>query len=101
MLVADADRPVLKKLWDWLPEQIGQEVSIPLEVRLAERLPRNTHHFSYSGSLTTPPCSEGVKWIVLMEPMHVAQEDVDRFVDIIGYNARTLQPLHDRFIEAN
>ena len=99
MLEADTPRPVLAKLWDWVPDQVGQEVPIPLELSIADILPTNTHHYTYSGSLTTPPCTEGVKWIVLKEPIHIAQQDVDRFVDIIGQNARPIQPLEGRHID--
>ena len=99
MMETDAIQPVLGKLWKWLPEQIGQEVSIPLELGLTDILPTNTHHYSYAGSLTTPPCTEGVQWIVLKEPMHVTQKDVDQFVQIIGHNAREIQSLHDRHID--
>ena len=99
MMATDAPQPVLSKLWNWLPEQMRKEVSIPLEVKLTNILPTNTHHYTYSGSLTTPPCTEGVQWIVLKEPMHVTQQDVDQFVQIIGKNARPIQPLHNRHID--
>ncbi len=99
MIAADADHQVLGELWDWLPDQIGQEVSVPLRVHLTDILPHNTHHYSYSGSLTIPPCTEGVQWIVLQEPIHISQQDVDRFVKIIGYNARPVQPLGQREVE--
>ncbi len=99
MLKADAAQPVLRTLWKWLPDQVGQEVSIPLELSLTEMLPTSTHHYAYSGSLTTPPCTEGVQWIVLKDPMHVAQQDVDEFVNIIGHNARPIQPLRGRHID--
>ena len=99
MMETDAHEPVLRKLWKWLPEQIGQDVSIPLELSLTDILPINTHHYTYSGSLTTPPCTEGVQWIVLKQPMHVTQQDVDQFVQIIGQNARPIQPLRGRHID--
>ncbi len=99
MMKADASKPVLKKLWKWLPNQVGQEVSIPLKLSLTEILPTSSHHYAYSGSLTTPPCTEGVQWIVLKEPMHVTQQDVDEFVHIIGHNARPIQPRRGRHIE--
>ncbi len=96
MMETDATQPVLSKLWKWLPEQREKEVSIPLELSLTDVLPTNTHHYTYSGSLTTPPCTEGVQWIVLKEPMHVTKQDVDQFVHIIGHNARPIQPLRNR-----
>ncbi len=99
MMEPDAIQPVLSKLWKWLPEQIEKEISIPLELSLTDILPTNTSHYAYSGSLTTPPCTEGVQWIVLKEPMHVTQQDVDQFVHIIGHNARPIQPLGNRHID--
>ena len=99
MMETDAAQPVLSNLWKWLPEQIGEEVSIPLELGLTDILPTSTHHYAYSGSLTTPPCSEGVQWIVLKDSMHVTQQDVDQFVQIIGQNARPIQPLRNRHID--
>ena len=96
LMQTDATQPVLSKLWKWLPEQTEKEVSIPLELSLSDVLPTNTHHYTYSGSLTTPPCTEGVQWIVLKEPMHVTKQDVDQFVHIIGHNARPIQPLRNR-----
>ena len=99
MMATDARQPVLSKLWKWLPEQTQQEVSIPLELSLTDMLPIRTSHYTYSGSLTTPPCTEGVQWIVLKDPMHVTQQDVDQFVQIIGHNARPVQPLRGRHID--
>lgn len=101
MLEIGTDEPVFGKLWGWLPEQIGREVSIPLNLSIADILPKNTRHFSYSGSLTTPPCTEGVQWIVLEEPILISQQDVNQFVRIIGHNARPIQPLGHRQIQEN
>ena len=99
MMATDATEPFLSKLWKWLPEQTNREVSIPLELNLTDFLPTSTKHYAYPGSLTTPPCTEGVKWIVLKDPMHVTQQDVDQFVQIIGRNARPIQPLRGRHID--
>ncbi|MDT7044033.1 carbonic anhydrase [Candidatus Nitronereus thalassa] len=99
MLKIGAEEPVLQNLWTWLPKQIGQEVSIPLSLSIADILPKHTRHFSYSGSLTTPPCTEGIQWIVLEGPILISQKDVDQFVDIIGHNARPIQPLGNRHID--
>ncbi len=99
MMETDAPQLVLSKLWKWLPEQTKKEVSIPLELSLTDILPTNTDHYAYLGSLTTPPCTEGVQWIVLKEPMHITQQDVDQFVHIIGHNARPIQPLRNRHVD--
>ena len=80
MLEVGVEEPVLGQLWKWLPKQIGQDVSIPLNLRLIDILPTNTRHFSYSGSLTTPPCTEGVRWVILEKPRLISQQDVAQFV---------------------
>jgi carbonic anhydrase len=99
MMETDATQPVLSTLWKWLSEQTEHEVSIPLELSLSDILPTNASHYAYSGSLTTPPCTEGVQWIVPKDPMHVSQQDVDQFVHIIGQNARPIQPLRNRHVD--
>ncbi len=96
-----SDEPVLTKLWDWLPDQIEQEVSLPLEMNIGAILPANPQFYSYSGSLTTPPCTQGVKWIVLKEPITISGQDVQNFAEIIGYSARPVQPVGDRQIDEN
>ncbi len=101
LMEVGSDEPVLTKLWDWLPDQIEREVSLPLETNIGAILPENPQFYSYSGSLTTPPCTEGVKWIVLKEPITIAQQDVEKFVEIIGYSARPEQPVGDRQIDEN
>ena len=57
MMEIGSEHPTLKTIWNWLPGQIGKEASVPMKGNLREILPANTEHYSYSGSLTTPPCS--------------------------------------------
>ncbi len=54
-------------------------------------LPDSKKHFRYSGSLTTPPCTEGVKWVVMLEPVTVLDEDMAQFAARISFNARYTQ----------
>ena len=79
------------------PEE-GEEVSTDLTFNLMDVLPNDTHHFSYHGSLTTPPCSEGVEWIILKTPIEISKIQGDRIVTTIGPNARPVQPLQHRDI---
>jgi carbonic anhydrase len=61
--------------------------------------PQPAKYMTYSGSLTTPPCSESVRWMVLNERIEVSRDQIDRFLNIIGENARPVQFLNDRVIQ--
>ena len=63
-------------------------------------LPAAHGYYRYPGSLTTPPCSEGVQWMVLKERLHVSPRQVKAFKKLFPVNARPLQDLHDRVVEA-
>ena len=59
-------------------------------------LPDDRRTYRYPGSLTTPPCSRGVKWLLIKTPVQMAPSQAGLFQSIIGYNARYTQPLHGR-----
>jgi len=81
--------------------QSGEEVAGAYQVDLMKVLPKDREHFyTYGGSLTTPPCTEGVQWIVLKEPIELSKDQIDRFIRAYGPIARPVQPLRDREIEA-
>jgi carbonic anhydrase len=61
-------------------------------------LPRSLDYWLYEGSLTTPPCSETVDWMVAMEPLEVAAADIERFTTLYPSNARPVRPPNRRFI---
>ncbi len=90
--------PVLNAWWDRLPRHSGEVADGGL-INAKDLLPSSSHHFSYHGSLTTPPCSEGVQWIVLRNPVSLSPEQILRFIDVIGNNARPIQVRHGRSIE--
>jgi carbonic anhydrase len=62
-------------------------------------LPERKSYYRYSGSFTTPPCSEGVIWAVMQDPIEVSAEQIKKFRALVGHdNARPPQPLHKRFV---
>lgn len=80
-----------------LPNRRGVETHlehVTVDVQLL--LPRNTSSWRYDGSLTTPPCSEGVKWIVLKEPVQLSAEQIKAFGAVVWNNNRPVQALHGR-----
>lgn len=87
----------LAELWAMLPMKAG-EVGSEHQFNPQDLIPSNSHHFSYHGSLTTPPCTEGVQWIILRDPISMSTQQIAQLTSIIGQNARPIQPLHDRKI---
>ena len=61
-------------------------------------LPKSLKYWKYEGSLTTPPCSEVVDWMVLTNPIEVAQADIDKFTALFPMNARPAQHPNRRFV---
>ena len=92
------ENPFLSKFWSPLPRKVG-EVPSNLKINISEVFPGDPHFYYYDGSLTTPPCSEGVKWFVMKETVLVSRDQADKFLSIFGENARPVQPLNERFVE--
>ncbi len=63
-----------------------------------QMLPARRSYYQYSGSLTTPPCSEVVNWLLLREPIQVARADIDAFGKLFPMNARPAQKENRRFV---
>jgi carbonic anhydrase len=89
----------LATLWPNLPATEGPE-SAPANVTIdaAGLLPAVHDYFTFAGSLTTPPCSEGVRWFVLKAPMTLSAEELATFARIYPANARSIQPLNRRAV---
>ena len=65
-------QPIVQTVWNNLPLEKGSEVSVRGDIDMNHLLPADRRYFTYMGSLTTPPCSEGVLWLVLQQPVTVA-----------------------------
>lgn len=82
------------------PPEAGGEASVE-SVDPSGLLPDDLAYWTYEGSLTTPPCSEIVDWMVVRAPKAVAAEDIDRFTAIYSGNARPVLASNRRFILAS
>jgi carbonic anhydrase len=71
----------------------------PVTVDLASVLPANHKAFVYTGSLTTPPCTEGVHWIVLTQPIEMSQDQIASFTQLFPDNHRPLQKANGREVD--
>lgn len=86
----------LKAVWANLPSKADEKKELNETVNAGELLPRERHFYRYSGSLTTPPCSESVKWLVIDSPIQMSEAQINRFKEIIKDNNRPVQPLNGR-----
>lgn len=88
---------LLRRLWEHLPEQVGQQTyDRQAGINLVFLLPARRDYFLYSGSLTAPPCTEGVDWAVMTEPLEVDVQYIRRMRAIVGDNARPVQSIGER-----
>ncbi len=71
------------------------------KIKLSSLLPDDLSFYYYSGSLTTPPCSEVVSWYVLKTPLTASITQIDQFSDILNHNFRPVMPLNGREVYSN
>lgn len=91
--------PAIASVFDNLPKGSGEKVDkADLLVNAADLLPGDLRYFNYVGSLTTPPCSEGVNWMVLATPVKVSAEQVNTFRTLFPISARPVQPVNGRVV---
>ncbi len=91
--------PALDRLWAHLPKKTGETNNAGgLRQNPITLLPMKHDFITYQGSLTTPPCSEGVLWLVMQTPLRVSNRQIEKFTKIIGENARPVQPLNGRTV---
>jgi carbonic anhydrase len=95
-------QPVIQAVFDNLPARAGSEVAVAgVSIDVAALLPQNKAYHTFTGSLTTPPCSEGVTWFVLKQPSHLSSSQINQFGRRYAMNARPVQPLNGREIRTS
>ena len=92
-------QPLVQAVWNNLPLEKGEEVAARLPLDLNELLPTDRSYYTYMGSLTTPPCSEGVLWMVMKNPVQVSTEQIGIFSRLYPMNARPVQSASGRLIK--
>jgi carbonic anhydrase len=91
----------LNRIWEYLPMPAGEKSNAGgIHLNPISLLPMKRDYLTYQGSLTTPPCSEGVRWIVFREPVRISDSQVRKFTRAVGDNARPVQPLNGRTVSA-
>ena len=92
-------QPLIQTLWGNLPLEKGEAVAAQVQVDLTHLLPENRGYYTYMGSLTAPPCSEGVLWMVMRQPVPLTAQQIDVFARLYAMNARPLQAGSGRLIK--
>jgi carbonic anhydrase len=98
LLVAGKPNPVFKQIVSTMPVEERSPIPADPAIDPNRLLPAQRTYFHYEGSLTTPPCSETVDWIVLTHPVEVDENDIARFAKLYPMNARPAQKRDRRFI---
>jgi carbonic anhydrase len=89
----------LEKVWQVMPEKADMTTTSNQSLNAHDLLPENTDFALYSGSLTTPPCSEGVRWHVVQQPLELSTMQLKKFQDVISPNNRPILPLNGRMVK--
>jgi carbonic anhydrase len=90
----------IQRLWEHMPRTAGKETRIAgVAVNPAGLLPHDTGYYTYMGSQTAPPCSEGVTWFVLKTPIDISADEISAFAKLYPHDVRPPQPLNGRVVQ--
>jgi carbonic anhydrase len=90
---------LIHQVWTYMPLDSGDRVSIPAGlIDLNALLPKDQRYYQFMGSLTTPPCTEGVLWMVMKQPTPISKEQIKLFTQIFPNNARPVQAVNGRSV---
>jgi carbonic anhydrase len=99
MLKAGEHNKFIEALWQNVPANDGGEkVVADIKLSAADLMPKALDYYRYEGSLTTPPCTEGVQWFVLKEPIEISEAQVNAFQKLFPVNSRPVQALNERVV---
>jgi carbonic anhydrase len=97
-----AYNPELASLWARFPRIVGNEIAFPnVRIDLSKILPGDRSYYTYEGSLNMPPCTEGVTWFVLKQPLTASAGQIREFTAQHSVNARPVQPLNGRQVRVS
>ena len=99
LLDPGAANALIDKVWTHMPLDAGDRVRLPTGlIDMNELLPKDQRYYQFMGSLTTPPCSEGVLWMVLKQPTTVSPSQIKLFSQLFPHNARPVQAVNGRAV---
>ncbi len=93
------ENPKLKQLWQELPQQPGEAIILNHQDVAAAFLPEQRDYYRFNGSLTTPPCTEGVRWIIFKQIQQASRQQIQAFSQLMEHpNNRPVQPTNARLV---
>jgi len=95
----ETEQPVVQTIWNNLPLEAHSSTNPSAALDVFRLLPTDRSYYTYMGSLTTPPCSEGVLWMVFKQPVIVTPEQIAVFSRLYKNNARPIQPANGRLVK--
>lgn len=91
--------PAIKRISAFLPYDTGLSTKLMTKMTANQMMPPSKKYYRFSGSLTTPPCSEGVRWLVMKQPLNASKEQIQNLAKAMhSHNSRPVQPLNGRVI---
>lgn len=88
----------LEKAWSQMPKE-GETLTLTSDISPLEILPSDRDYYRFNGSLTTPPCTEGVRWIVMKDQITASKEQIDQFLHTMHHpNNRPVQAINARVV---
>jgi len=100
MFKEGVDNPIIRKIWNKMPHKSGKSRSIYVDQeQINSMLPKDKSHYKFTGSLTTPPCSENVKWMVMKNQATISGSETREFLHTMHHhNNRPVQEINGRVI---
>ncbi len=99
MMREGKEHKMISDIWKVMPEKAGESAEVDIKIHAKYLLPENRSYYTYPGSLTTPPCTEGVTWIVMKNSIEVSKEQINKFKSLYDMNSRPVQPLNNRVVK--
>ena len=97
MFKEGAENKALNAIWSQMPKEEGEKTPLAMPFAAAGLIPAAHAYYRFNGSLTTPPCSEGVRWMVMKTPVAVSREQVEAFTHVMHHpNNRPVQAVNSR-----
>jgi carbonic anhydrase len=97
MIKSGSENKAYEPIWEYLPAMKDENKNISsLKIDEYDLLPTNLSYYRYNGSFTTPPCTEGVNFFIMSNPVELSKAQIEAFQAIYPSNNRPIQPLNQR-----